>query len=104
MKEARTYQEIVDRIRRVAHPLRVVLFGSRARGTAGPESDIDLMVVVSNGTSRHETAGDIYQSLIGVGAPVDVVVVTEDDVARYRDQPALVVAAALQEGTTLYAA
>lgn len=104
MTDAKTYQEIIERIRRVAHPQRVVLFGSRARGTGTPESDIDLLVVVSNGTSRHETAGDIYQSLIGVGTPVDVVVVTEDDVARYRNEPALVVAAALHEGTTLYAA
>ena len=104
MVDTRPFQEIVERIRRVSRPLRVVLFGSRARGTGTPESDIDLLVVVPDGTSRHETAGDIYQSLIGVGVPVDVVVVTEDDVDRYRNEPSLVVAAALHDGTTLYAA
>jgi uncharacterized protein len=46
----------------------------------------------------------IYRSLIGVGQAVDVVVVTPEDVDRYRDARALVIAPALREGRVVYAA
>jgi hypothetical protein len=47
---------------------------------------------------------EIYLSLIGVGRAVDVVVVTPEDVDRYRDARALVIAPALREGRVVYAA
>lgn len=42
---------VIDRIVEVLHPEQIWLFGSRARGTAGPESDWDLLVVVSDATT-----------------------------------------------------
>ena len=36
--------EVVRRLAEVYHPLRIYLFGSAARGDAGPDSDYDLMV------------------------------------------------------------
>jgi hypothetical protein len=47
---------------------------------------------------------EISMSLIGVGKAVDVVVVTPEDVERYRDSHALVIAPALREGREIYAA
>ena len=38
-------EEAVRRIAEAAHPLKVILFGSRARGSASPESDLDLLVI-----------------------------------------------------------
>ncbi len=46
--------------------------------------------------------GDIYMNLIGVGQAVDVVVVTPEDVERYRDCPALIIKPALREGKVVY--
>ena len=43
---------IVQRIMDVFHPLRIILFGSAARGEAGQDSDIDLLVVMPDGTPR----------------------------------------------------
>ena len=96
--------EIVRRIVRVAAPERIVLFGSAARGEAGPASDLDLLVIKPGRYHRGRLTEEIYLSLIGVGQAVDVVVVTPEDVDRYRDAPGLVIAPALREGRVVYAA
>ena len=95
--------EIVRRIVEVAQPERIILFGSAARGVTGPNSDIDLLVVKS-GVHRRRLTATIYESLYGVGKPVDVVVVTPEDIARYGKCPALIIEPALREGKVLYAA
>lgn len=96
--------EIVGRIVRVAAPDRIILFGSAARGEARPDSDLDLLVITAGEVHRGRLTEEIYAGLIGAGRSVDVVVVTPDDVARYRDSPALVIATALREGVEVYAA
>jgi predicted nucleotidyltransferase len=96
--------EIIRRIVRVAAPERIVLFGSAARGEAGPESDLDLLVIKPGRYHRGRLTDAIYRSLIGVGRAVDVVVVTPEDVDRYRDARGLVIAPALREGRVVYAA
>ncbi len=95
--------EIVDRIVRVATPERIFLFGSAARGEARADSDLDLLVVTAGEVHRGRLTEEIYAALIGAGRAVDVVVVTPEDVARYRESPALVIATALREGVEVYA-
>lgn len=97
-------KDLVSRICRVAEPVRIVLFGSSARGTAGPDSDLDVLVIVKDGLHRRKTAQDIYGEMGGLGRPVDIVVATEDDVRRFADCHAAVICPALKEGTELYAA
>lgn len=41
-----TLREIVRRLADAYHPLQIYLFGSKARGPAGPDSDYDILVVV----------------------------------------------------------
>ena len=96
--------EIVRRIVRVAAPERIVLFGSAARGEAGPNSDLDLLVIKRGDFHRGRLTEEIYVSLIGAGQAVDVVVVTPEDVERYRDALGLVIGPALREGLVVYAA
>jgi predicted nucleotidyltransferase len=96
--------EIVRRIVEVAAPERIVLFGSAARGEAGSASDLDLLVIKPGRFHRGRLTEEIYVKLIGVGRAVDVVVVTPEDVDRYRDTPGLVIAPALREGRVIYAA
>jgi len=69
----------------------------------GPESDLDLLVVMPDGTHRRNAATEIYKSLRGIGLPKDVVVVTERDVTEHRHNPSLVLKPALEEGRVLYA-
>ena len=96
--------EIVRRIVQIAAPERIILFGSAARGEAGRGSDLDLLVIKPGQFHRGRLTEEIYLNLIGVGQAVDVVVVTPEDVDRYRDAPGLVIAPALREGRVIYAA
>ncbi|MDE2873511.1 MAG: nucleotidyltransferase domain-containing protein [Gemmatimonadota bacterium] len=95
--------DVIRRIVEVAQPERIILFGSAARGEMGPRSDIDLLVV-RDGVHRRELAARIYRRLVGVGASVDVIVVTPEDVERYGNSHALIVKPALREGSVVYEA
>lgn len=96
--------EVIRRIVRVAAPEQIILFGSAARGEAGPHSDLDLLVIKSGQYHSGRLTEEIYMSLFGVGAAVDVIVVTPEDVERYRDSLGLVIRPALREGRVVYAA
>ena len=95
-------QEAVRRIVDETRPLRVVLFGSAARGTAGPESDLDLLVVMPDGMDRLETAYRAHRCLRGLECAADIVVVSESEVAALKDNPSLVIHTALTEGTEVH--
>ena len=96
--------DIVDRIGSTVHPLRIILFGSVARGQARPDSDIDILVVMPDGTHRRNTMTDIYRALLGSKLDVDVVVATISDLKHYGETSGLIYREALTEGVQLYAA
>ncbi len=96
-------ENIIRRVVEVAAPYKFVLFGSAARGEMGPHSDVDLLVV-KDGVHRRDMAGRIYENLWGVGAAVDIVVVTPADIRRFGNSHALVIKPALQEGRVIYEA
>lgn len=93
--------EVVRRIVEVAQPDKIILFGSAVRGQMGPNSDLDLLVVKPD-AHRRQLAQAIYRNLIGVGFPVDIVVVTPEDIDRYGDSIGLILVPALQEGKVVY--
>jgi predicted nucleotidyltransferase len=94
--------EVVRRIVDVARPDRIVLFGSAARGQMGPDSDLDLLVVKSGVSHRRQLAQQIYRGLLGLTVPVDVIVVTPEDVEQYRDKVGSIIGPALDEGQVVY--
>jgi predicted nucleotidyltransferase len=102
--DERVLQEIVGRIVEAAHPLRIIVFGSVARGEQCRESDVDLLIVMPEGTHRRFTAQMLYQRLRGVAVPIDLVVTTDSDLERHKDNPGLVYRTILREGRVLYAA
>jgi len=99
-----TLDEIIQRVVAVAQPERIILFGSAARETMGPNSDVDLLVVKSGEFDQGRVLGDIYVHLHGVGQAVDVVLVTPEQLERYRNTHCLVIAPALREGREIYRA
>ncbi len=100
--DQRILNDVVRRIVESVKPKRIVLFGSAARGEMGPNSDLDVLVVMPDGVHRRRTAQTIYRSLSGLGIAKDVVVVTESDVREHGDNPSLVLCPALQQGRELY--
>ncbi len=96
----RLVQAVVDK----AHPLRIILFGSAARRDAGSQSDIDLLVVMPDGTHRRQTAQRLYREIIGIGVPFDLVVATCSDLEQHAENRGLIYRAVLREGREIYAA
>src|ERR1700681_4250186 len=95
--------DIVKRVVEAAKPEKIVLFGSAARGTMGPDSDLDLLVIKGGKFNRHRVTTAIYRNLSGEIA-VDALVVTPEEVERYRDSHCLVICPALREGRVVYEA
>jgi predicted nucleotidyltransferase len=94
--------EMVRRIVERFHPDRIILFGSHARGTAGPDSDADLLVIMPVTGSRRKQATAIDLALLGVDLPADVLVVSPEEVERNRDRLGTIIGPALREGKVLY--
>ena len=97
-------RKTVRRIVEIAEPERIILFGSVARGQADRNSDLDLLVIKGGQFDRDALIKDIYANLGGVGAAVDVVLVTPEEVQRYRDTHCLVIKPALRDGREAYRA
>ena len=95
---------ITGRLVEYYHPERIYLFGSEARGEAGPDSDLDFCVVVPDdapaGLLRD---GGIYSLLRGVGYPKDIVPWRRGDFdARAAHVRASLPATVVREGKLLY--
>ncbi len=105
-RNASTVQTIVaEMVRRIVerfHPERIILFGSHARGTAGPHSDVDLLVVMQPHGSKRRRAVEIHGLLAGMGVPKDVIVVTPEEFEVYRDAPGTVIKTVWREGKILH--
>jgi predicted nucleotidyltransferase len=99
-------QQMVDAIVAEVNPDQVILFGSRARGDARDDSDIDLIVLESEpfGEERtqHGEEVRIRRALSGFGVAKDILVYSQEDVEYWRDSLNNVLARALREGRVLY--
>lgn len=96
--------ELTRRIVQAVNPLRIILFGSAARGEQGPESDVDVMVVMPEGTHRRKTAQYLHTQLFGLPLSVDIIVTTPSLLEKHRDNIGLIYRTIMAEGRELYAA
>ncbi|MBM4032413.1 MAG: nucleotidyltransferase domain-containing protein [Planctomycetes bacterium] len=96
--------EIARRLTAALHPSRVYLFGSQARGDADGDSDLDLLVVVPDtDTPPRELARLGRKSLWGMCIPVDIVVCTDSELAKWSQVRCNVIHTAVEKGRLLFA-
>jgi uncharacterized protein len=91
------------RLAAAAPGARVLLFGSHARGEAGPYSDLDFLVVEPSVDDRAAEAVRLRRTLRGLGLFADVVVISEDDARSWGQVRGSLIHAALSEGQPLAA-
>ena len=98
-------KEMVRRLAAQLHPDRIYLFGSRARGEAGPNSDYDLLVVVaSSDRPGYKRDQEAFRILKGLGVAKDVIVFTRDEFERKSNVVCSLAATVLREGQLLHVA
>jgi len=97
-------REIVRRLVEAYQPQKLYLFGSHARGSAGPDSDYDLMLVMPDDAPPEQRGSRLaYQALRGTGIAADVVVFTQAGFESRLHIPASLPATVEREGRILYA-
>lgn len=95
-------RQMTNRIAKRFNPEKIVLFGSYARGAAGPNSDADLLVVMSVHGNRRKQATAIDKALMGIDMPADIIVASPSDAQKARSRIGSVMYEALREGQVLY--
>lgn len=96
-------EELVRRVRAVGCPTKIVLFGSRARGTPRADSDLDLLIIEESDLPRYRRSPRYYHALAGVFPSKDIVVYTPAEIEAWAQVTNAFVTTALREGIVLYA-
>ncbi len=104
--EQQLLQEMVEIIVREADPEQIILFGSRARGDACPDSDVDLLIIESEPftvqRSRRKEAGRLWLALANIEISKDLLLYSRDEVEVRKDSLNHVVGRALREGKVVH--
>ncbi len=107
VKNPTTVQEKIDRmVKRIVNkfaPEKIILFGSQARGDAGPDSDVDLLIVMPVEGSVADMGIEIRMALHDIHIPIDVLVTTPEEFSWRKDYVDTIEWPATREGKLLYA-
>jgi len=109
-KQERNYPEVNDellkgivrRICQVGSPHKIVLFGSRARGDARPDSDLDFLIIEDSNLPRYQRATRYRRALVGLFPAKDIVVWTPEEIREWSEVPNAFINVTLREGKVLY--
>ena len=98
--------EMVDTLVQEIAPEQIYLFGSRARGNARPDSDIDLLIVESEpfgiNRSRRQELARIRRALSLFRVPKDILVYSRDEIAKWQHAVNHIMSRCLRKGKLLY--
>lgn len=94
--------EIVRRLVEALDPDKIILFGSRARGDFGPQSDVDLLIIKPSEEPKHCRIGKAYRALARIGVPKDILWYTPQEMNDWSEVKAHITARAAHEGRVLY--
>ncbi len=94
--------QIRDKLVEKFHPVKIIIFGSHARGTADERSDVDILVVDSFSGKRRTIVVEMDRALRGMGIARDIILLTPKEFERDRAIPGTIARPASTEGIVLY--
>lgn len=100
--DASHVQEAVRRLVDAFDPLRIVVFGSYARGEPHPGSDLDLLVVLPEVDHKRDAAVAMRRELSDLSVSKDIVVATPEEIEARRNSTWHIIARSLDDGITVY--
>lgn len=103
MLSKKIQHEMVNRIVEAIHPLKIILFGSHSSGNAGPDSDIDLIVVTETPLPKRQTSVALWNLLGNIPLPKDIIIASRDEFDFYSQEAGSVMRTAHEKGLVIYA-
>jgi predicted nucleotidyltransferase len=94
--------EVVDRIVAEFDPLKIVLFGSLARGDETRDSDIDLLIVLDEVKDRRAAMLELHRATDDFPTPMELVPTDLDEIKRRGDLVGTILRPALRTGKVVY--
>lgn len=102
MLNEKTLNKVISRVVTAAHPLKVILFGSVARGNADEDSDIDLLVIEECVENKGKEMVRLRNVIGSVGVGVDILVYSKKEVTEKGHLPGTALYSALKKGKVVY--
>ena len=97
-------QKVVDQVVALAHPLRIILFGSATGGIVDADSDLDFLVIVSENEQTEDVTDRLNTRVRNRPMPCDFMVVSPAVLERHKGNPGLIYSDILSHGREVYAA
>lgn len=95
----------IHQIVKIGRPRKVILFGSAVRGATNVHSDLDILVITGDEIqSPRKESVRIRRALRGISMPMDILVISEDQLRELADQPGLIYREVLRHGKVVYEA
>src|SRR5947199_434995 len=95
-------ERVVKIIAEAIHPQKIILFGSRATGTARPDSDLDLVVIYAGEKSKRQVKLDIHRLMEPGSLPMDLFVLSPEEMQRQRHVANTLAREVAERGVTVY--
>lgn len=95
-------ERVVKVIAEAIHPQQIILFGSRATGTARPDSDLDLVVIYAGEKSKRQVKLDIHRLMEPGSLPMDLFVLSPEEMQRQRHVANTLAREVAERGVTVY--
>lgn len=101
-KVERTVMSMVHRIVERFSPEKIILFGSHATGRAGPDSDVDLLIVMPYRGTKAKTELEVRKVLRKYAVPKDIIVTTPEAFEWRKTVPGTIERPAALEGRIVF--
>lgn len=95
-------ERVVKVIAEAVHPQKIILFGSRARGTARPDSDLDLVLIYAGERSKRQVKLDIHRLMQAESLPIDLFVLRPEEMLRQKHVANTLAREVAERGVTVY--